>query len=77
MVIFSIVLMTTMFTCFNLKKYNFDYMSPVNIFCICIFIIRIDLFVKCYKFRNQISLDYVFCVVVFNGFIYFTFMLYL
>lgn len=34
MVIFSIVLMTTMFTCFNLKKYNFDYMSPVNIFCI-------------------------------------------
>ena len=34
MVIFSIVLMTTMFTCFNLKKYDFDYMSPVNIFCI-------------------------------------------
>lgn len=34
MVIFSIVLMTSMFTCFNLKKYNFDYMNPVNIFCI-------------------------------------------
>ena len=34
MVLFSIVLMTTIFTCFNLKKYNFDYMSPVNIFCI-------------------------------------------